>query len=201
MPKPPKTAPRKLPTQARARDTVEAIIQATTYILTRSGFELLTTNHVAERAGVNIATLYQYFPNKESLLVEVMRRHVTATRAAGLLALRKQRGRSLRARLRAQIEAIIAAHRVAPELHRVLTEQASRLGLPRMHTDSDAELDAERESWLARGSFADRELSLWIAQTTIHAVVHLACSERPDALNEPRFVDELSLLLARYLKR
>jgi AcrR family transcriptional regulator len=196
-----KTSPRKQPTQARSRETVEAIIQATTYILTRSGFELLTTNHVAERAGVNIATLYQYFPNKESLLVEVMRRHVAATRAAALEAMQKQRGNSLRERLRAHVEAMIAAHRVAPELHRVLTEQASRLGLPRLHTDSDAELDAERERWLAQDTFADAGLSLWIAETSVHAVVHMACVERPDALQNPLFVDELSLLLARYLKR
>ncbi|WP_240999097.1 TetR/AcrR family transcriptional regulator [Pseudomonas viridiflava] len=46
--------PRKTPAQARSRATVDAIIQATTYILTKVGWDGLTTNAIAERAGVNI---------------------------------------------------------------------------------------------------------------------------------------------------
>src|ERR1700733_7246395 len=72
--------PRKQPRQARARETVEAILQAATYILLKAGYEAMTTNQVAERAGVNIASLYQYFPNKQAILGELERRHVTAMR-------------------------------------------------------------------------------------------------------------------------
>ncbi|MGC0013988.1 TetR/AcrR family transcriptional regulator, partial [Ralstonia pseudosolanacearum] len=53
--------PRKLPTQERSRATVDAIMQAATYILVKFGWERLTTNAIAERAGVNIGSLYQYF--------------------------------------------------------------------------------------------------------------------------------------------
>jgi AcrR family transcriptional regulator len=48
----------------------------------------LTTNHIAVRAEVNIATLYQYFPGKEAILAELMRRHVVETRAAAPSVLR-----------------------------------------------------------------------------------------------------------------
>jgi AcrR family transcriptional regulator len=60
--------PNKTATQERAKMSVDAILQATTYILKRMGHEGLTTNKIAEKAGVNIASLYQYFPNKESIL-------------------------------------------------------------------------------------------------------------------------------------
>lgn len=54
--------------QQRAIATVEAIVEAATYILLHAGPGGFTTNKVAEKAGVNIASLYQYFPNKEALL-------------------------------------------------------------------------------------------------------------------------------------
>ncbi len=61
-------APRKVPRQRRARATVEAILDACAQILTHGSYETLTTNHVSERAGVSIGTLYEYFPNRESIV-------------------------------------------------------------------------------------------------------------------------------------
>lgn len=60
--------PRKQPRQARARLTVGRILDAARDLVAEDGVAALTTNHVADRAGVNIATLYQYFPNKEAVL-------------------------------------------------------------------------------------------------------------------------------------
>lgn len=60
--------PRKLPTQPRAVATVGAILDATAELLTEVGVERLTTNAIAERAGINVAALYSYFPNKFAVL-------------------------------------------------------------------------------------------------------------------------------------
>jgi AcrR family transcriptional regulator len=68
-------SPRKLPTQARARATYTAIVQAAARVLERDGYEALTTNGVAEVAGVGVASLYEYFPNKHAVVAAV----VTAT--------------------------------------------------------------------------------------------------------------------------
>ena len=70
------TKPRKLPQQDRSRVTVQAILEATTHILTEEGYEKANTNRIAERAGVSIGSLYQYFPNKESLLTALIEQHV-----------------------------------------------------------------------------------------------------------------------------
>src|ERR1700719_2119727 len=67
--------PRKSPVQARSTVTVEAIYEATIQVLLSHGAERLTTTRVAERAGVSVGTLYQYFPNKQSLLFAVLEAH------------------------------------------------------------------------------------------------------------------------------
>lgn len=65
----------KQPQQPRALRTVERIIEATRALVIERGVEAITTNRVAERAAVNIASLYQYFPNKEALLSAVLESH------------------------------------------------------------------------------------------------------------------------------
>lgn len=59
---------RRSPLQERAKQTVRKILDATAELLDEEGHESLTTDRVAERSGVNIATLYHYFPNKLALL-------------------------------------------------------------------------------------------------------------------------------------
>ena len=66
--------PRKHPRQARSAATVEAILDASAHILERGGLEALNTNAIAERAGVSIGSLYQYFPGKDAILAALIRR-------------------------------------------------------------------------------------------------------------------------------
>ncbi|WP_435104445.1 TetR/AcrR family transcriptional regulator [Arhodomonas sp. AD133] len=66
--------PRKRPRQARSAVTVDAIVEAAARILTADGLAGLNTNAVAERAGVSVGSLYQYFPGKEAILTEMLRR-------------------------------------------------------------------------------------------------------------------------------
>jgi len=61
--------PRKKPTQERAKATVDAIYEAALQLFVVDNYSAVTTDKIAERAGVSIGTLYQYFPNKESILV------------------------------------------------------------------------------------------------------------------------------------
>jgi AcrR family transcriptional regulator len=68
--------PRKSPVQARSSASVSAILEATVQVLLEVGKERLTTTRVAQRAGVSVGTLYQYFPNKSALLQAVLRSHL-----------------------------------------------------------------------------------------------------------------------------
>jgi len=68
--------PRKMPIQTRATVTVGAICEATIQVLLSEGADRLTTTRVADRAGVSVGTLYQYYPNKQSLLFAVFEDHM-----------------------------------------------------------------------------------------------------------------------------
>ena len=72
----PRLDPRKSPVQARSTASVEAICEAAIQVLLSAGKERLTATNVAARAGVSVGTLYQYFPNKSSLLQAVLRKHM-----------------------------------------------------------------------------------------------------------------------------
>jgi AcrR family transcriptional regulator len=66
--------PRKQATQARATQTVESILEAAARILEELGFEKYTTNAIAEKAGISIGSLYQYFPNKDAITIALIGR-------------------------------------------------------------------------------------------------------------------------------
>ena len=68
---------RVCPRQAQSRASVDAILEAATQILEAAGEAGFNTNAIAERAGVGIASLYRYFPNKRAILVELGRREMT----------------------------------------------------------------------------------------------------------------------------
>ena len=67
---------RRVPRQRRASDTVEIILEAAAQVLEAGGLPAFTTNAVAQRAGVSIGTLYQYFANKDVLIVALARQEV-----------------------------------------------------------------------------------------------------------------------------
>lgn len=67
-------APRKVPQQQRARVTHDAILVAAAHIIGKHGLAGFNTNAVAERAGVSIGSLYQYFPNKDALMAALIER-------------------------------------------------------------------------------------------------------------------------------
>jgi AcrR family transcriptional regulator len=64
----PNISSRKHPKQARSTDLVVAILQAATQVLAKEGAQRFTTARVAEKAGVSVGSVYQYFPNKAAIL-------------------------------------------------------------------------------------------------------------------------------------
>lgn len=119
-----KTRPtmRKAPRQARSRLTVDAIVDAGARILSEAGWAGFTTNRVAEIAGVSIGSLYQYFPDKLSLIDAIRGRHL----ADSLAVLRKAgaEGLSPAAFAATVARGMIEAHSRYPGLHRVLLDEA-----------------------------------------------------------------------------
>jgi AcrR family transcriptional regulator len=107
--------PRKSPVQARSAASVNAIIEATIQVLLKVGKERLTTTRVAERAGVSVGTLYQYFPNKSALLRAVLKRHFDHVLEAVEHACRGQHGNTVEQMSTALITAFLHAKMREPQ--------------------------------------------------------------------------------------
>lgn len=115
---------RKTPTQARARRTVDAILGAAAQVFARRGYAGATTNHIAARAGVSIGSVYEYFGDKNAILVALLERHIDdAERALEAVAAGAE---SFGAMTRAAVTAMVELHAREPALHRVLFEETPR---------------------------------------------------------------------------
>jgi len=189
-----KVSSRKIPQQARSRETVAAILQASTYILIEDGWRGFTTNRVAERAGVNISSLYQYFPNKTAILAALREAHVVDSRTALLEAISDTKDP-----IRSMVRALIASHRVAPQLHRVLTEELPYSQRKNVECIDHPLLQAIVSSMFA--SAPDPDLAFFIARSAIHAVVHDAACLRPVLLSSAAFVGEVEHLARSLVRR
>jgi AcrR family transcriptional regulator len=196
------TKPRKLPTQERSRATVDAIIQAATYILVRSGWERLTTNAIAQRAGVNIGSLYQYFPSKEAIVAELERRHVVQTRqklTETLPHLSEQN--SLREALTLLVRAMVDEHRIAPAVHRAIEEELPRSVKRCLNDEGRGDDQTLRALQPFMKNVPDPRFALQVARVAAHAVIHEAASHQPELFDRPDFVDEVVALLEGYFQR
>lgn len=118
--------PRKQPRQARSKATVKAILEAAAQVFCRYGYAEGTTDRVAERAGVSIGSLYQYFPNKESLLLALANLHMEEgfDLLERLLQASAQQKPPLALILQRFVEALMKLHLQNPNLHRVLFNEA-----------------------------------------------------------------------------
>lgn len=119
--------PRRAPVQARSRATVEAILTAAARIFSTQGYAAGTTNRIAERAGVSIGSLYEYFPNKDALLAALVEAHMHE----GEEVLRRTAEEVARAELRLPaavrrfVAAMVELHAQDPSFHRVIFVEAA----------------------------------------------------------------------------
>lgn len=193
--------PRKTPRQTRAVDTQARILEAARRVFAKRGYAAGTTNRIAEEASVSIGSLYQYFPNKDSILAALVRDHI-AEGAEELALATQESDASLETLVRRVVTSLVDVHARDRRLHRVLFEESPRPASLRAELsrleDSAVALVSARLSSAALG-FPDVELAARIVVTTIESLVHrLVASDRP--LDTTRFIDETTRLVAGYLQ-
>ncbi len=207
MPQKLRTNPRKSASQERSRLTVDALLEATTRVLIKEGYDRASTNRIAEVAGVSIGSLYQYFPSKEALVAAVIDRHTLEISEVTRQSLVKAAALPIEAAAREFVSVAIEGHRVNPKLHGVLAEQ-----IPHVGRLENIEANVREGYALVRGyleahrdeiDVADLDLAAFILVTVVEALTHAAVLRRPDILSDEkadRFVDDVTRLLVRYLR-
>lgn len=115
-----RSSARRQPKQRRARQTVDAVLEAVVRVLKREGFDAITTNRVAEVAGVSIGSVYQYFPDKRAIFCALHQRHIQEIDRIVETTLVEHAASSIDELIRAMVEAMIDAHTPDPELYELL---------------------------------------------------------------------------------
>lgn len=198
-----RTAPRKSARQRRAVATVEAILDAAAQVLIAQGYEGATTNRIAQRAGVSIGSLYQYYPNKEAVVAALIERHHAQCLEVFIRHISEAVEAPLRVGIRRVIEGMVAAYRVSPRLHRVLIAQVPKVD--RIWSQHKLEDDAANilrpflEERRAELRVRNLEVAVPLLVSTVEAAIHLALGPRPKLLESGDFIDELAVLVERYL--
>ncbi len=207
MARKPLTKPRKHASQQRSRATVDALVEATARILVREGFDKASTNRIAEKAGVSVGSLYQYYPSKEALVAAVVDRHQQELMQVVRDALADVAGQPLEVAVRRLVTVAIEAHRINPRLHRVVAEQIPRTERLESVGAFNRETFALFKAYLERHKDelrpVDPGLAAFVCVTSIEALTHTAVLHRPDVLSDKAvglLVDEATRLVVGYLR-
>ncbi len=182
---------------------MEALLAATARVLVQEGYEGTNTNRIAEMSGVGIGSLYEYFPNKESLVATLVERAADALLAHFEGWFRSHADSPLPVAARAFVVAAITAHPVDPELHKVLVELAPRVGdLDRLSQVEDCItglLRAYLELRVVEIVPKDLDIAAFVVMRTVEALSHEAVVRKPEYLQDDRLVEEVTALILRYL--
>jgi AcrR family transcriptional regulator len=120
----PELKPRKLPRQTRSRASFDAILDGCARVLERGGYESLTTNAVASAAGVGIGTLYDFFPNREAIVVALAEQRLARLASQVKQGIGEAEGLDASAGLDLLIRRIVRAVAADRALYRVLLREA-----------------------------------------------------------------------------
>ncbi|GAA1033138.1 MULTISPECIES: TetR/AcrR family transcriptional regulator [Amycolatopsis] len=193
--------PRKEPRQIRGELTRQRILAAAARVFAEMGYAAGTTNRIAERARVSIGSLYQYYPNKDAILVALASRHLDA----GAETLRRHRETAgppdtLDAALRELVHVAIQNHLDDPQLFRVMAEQAPRSA---ELLEQVARYEEERVAYVRgllepEADVSNVDLAARIVVNTVELLVHKMIAG-PEPLDLAAFEDELVAMLTRYV--
>lgn len=193
---------RRLPTQQRARETVDAIFEATEMLVTAHGFNAVNTRMIAERAGVGIGSLYQYFPTYEAILLAWYERVSTTAaqqvRLSTIDAMDRQQGEAVLSAIGRLLDIymehrlpLIEMPRQIPQIGQVIRHTSLEVlnrGNIRLYLSQHPEFDAEKT-----------ESHVFYLDTVVHALLRRYVRETPDFLTPQDVVEQIGAFILSYL--
>jgi AcrR family transcriptional regulator len=193
---------RRQPQQLRARQTVDAILEAVIRILKREGTDGVTTNRIAEVAGVSVGSVYQYFPDKRAIFAALHQRHIEQIDRVIETTLIQNASAPLERLMRALVDAMIDAHAADLELHDLFLAQVSAQAggtksfAERMHGAFRLAL-AARSSELKKSRNLD--MRVFVMTHIFESLCHGAVQQRHPRLPLAESKDEIVRAILTYL--
>jgi AcrR family transcriptional regulator len=187
---------RRIPRQARAGETLALILEATAQILEARGLAGFTTNAVAERAGVSIGTLYQYFADKNAILLALARQEMEATLQEIARAGQDESHPTLEARVRTTVRSIVNAFRGRMRARKAVVQAILAQG-------TGVEMMAPVAAFIAwqprtvLPTLTDEQL--FVLSRALLGTIRAAVLEEQPFLRSRAFEDEVVRLIATYL--
>lgn len=201
--KSPQISTRKQPKQARSAELVSAVLEAATQVLATEGVQRFTTARVAERAGVSVGSLYQYFPNKAAILfrLQVDEWKQTDAMLRGIL---EDVRRAPLQRLRALVHAFLRSECDEAEMRVALGDAAPLYRdapeAREARASGDRVMQAFMQEALPKAAKKTRELASELITTTLSAVGK-QFSETPRSVTEIKaYADAMADMFCAYLE-
>lgn len=180
---------------------VDALLDAATRVLGERGLEATTTNEIARVAGVSVGSLYQYFPSKEAMLAAALDRKFV--RGLARLFDPAPHAESFSERLREGVRAAVELYREDLAFYRAVLLHVPRVGrLEQMRAHVQVFRERLRDELVLRQGelrAVDPDLAAFVIVSAIEWVILACVLEQPERLSDPRLVDEIVVLVRRYL--
>jgi AcrR family transcriptional regulator len=178
------------PRQSRSRRLVDMVLASSAALVAERGLAGLSTNAVADHAGISVGSIYQYFPDKAALVQTLRAGHLSAMAEAIEATWQLAAPVDLHESVQALVRGQFAAHEVAPALHAALEAAGPFMVMPRAGDDAAHGaiwlrwrrlLAAHRDELVA----SDLDLAAWVALLTTDALAHAAVLGQPPLARLP----------------
>ncbi|MBI9084144.1 MAG: TetR/AcrR family transcriptional regulator [Desulfobacterales bacterium] len=198
--------PVRKPRQKRGIETRQRIIDAAQALFSRKGYHATNSKEIAAEAGVAIGSFYAYFKDKKQLFLEVLKRHIEATKA--MIMTRMQEidfsSESVNEAIYLLIKALYKAHDLSPDFHR--EAEAMRYSDPEVaqlhdvfHESFRTDFAALLDSFKARLRVTDIEAAAHIVMAASEEIVHSTKIFGETQIEEDRLLSGLADMICRYL--
>lgn len=183
--------------------TLDTIFEATIQVLLREGPQRLTTTRVAERGGVSVGTMYQYFPHKQALIYALNERYLQILAERVEAACRAEHGAPIGRMVEALVTTYWTAKTERPEVTRVLYQTVVEMDNRALIGAFGARADAAAAAMLASASdaaFVDLRIVTLTLLTSVFGTVRNAFERDLPAADAEAVLDQLKLMCRAYLE-